>query len=134
MATGRRRGRAIIYIALILILLLVLLAVLLRFNPFASNGGPVAATDNNVAQPTPTQVQDVVDIVVTTQDVRRGQELSDDLLALVAIPRADYTDGVFYKTKEEVVGARAKYDLESPYATDQCPSCYNRFHRFNALV
>lgn len=113
MATGRRRGRAIIYIALILILLVVLLAVLLRFNPFASNGGPVAATDNNVAQPTPTQVQDVVNIVVTTQDVTRGQELNDDLLALVAIPRADYTDGVFYKTKEELVSARAKYDLKA---------------------
>ena len=115
MATGRRRGRVIIYIALILILLLVLLFVLTQGNPF--NRG--AAVTNNPAaqattpQPAPTQVSDVVNIVVNTQDVARGKPLTDDLLALVAIPRADYTQGVFYTDKKEVVNSRARYDLKA---------------------
>jgi Flp pilus assembly protein CpaB len=113
MATGRRRGRAIIYIALILILLLVLVFALARFYlpgnvPVPANGDPA---QGEVVVATPTQIQNVENIVVTTQDVVRGQVLSDDLLAVVAIPREQYTDGVFFRTKEEVLGARARMDM-----------------------
>lgn len=113
MATGRRRGRAIIILAFILILILALVLVFARFNPLGGGGGgnPVS-TGNTAAQPTPTQAE-VVNIVVTTQDVRRGQELTEDLLALVAIPRADYTAGVFFTDKKELAGAKAKYDLKA---------------------
>lgn len=116
MATGRRRGRVIIYIALILILLLVLLLVLTRPN-FLGGGGP-AVNNPGVSQATtpqvaPTQASEVVNIVVNTQDVARGKPLTEDLLALVAIPRADYTQGVFFTDKKEVVNSRAKYDLKA---------------------
>ncbi|HEX9018409.1 MAG TPA: SAF domain-containing protein, partial [Anaerolineaceae bacterium] len=116
MATGRRRGRVIIYIALILILLLVLLLVLTRFNPLGGGGGttannaPAAQTTPQVA---PTQVSDVINIVVNTQDIQRGQPLTDDLLALVAIPRSQYTQGVFYTDKKDLANTRAKYDLKA---------------------
>lgn len=114
MATGRRRGQVIIYIALILILLLVLLLVLTGGNPFnkgAATGNPAASA--TTPQATPTQVSDVVNIVVNTQDVARGKPLTDDLLALVAIPRADYTQGVFFTDKKDVVNSRARYDLKA---------------------
>jgi pilus assembly protein CpaB len=51
--------------------------------------------------------------VVTTQNVRRGQELTEGLVQVVSIPKEDYTDGVFYNTIDEVLGARARYDLEA---------------------
>lgn len=112
MATGRRRGRAIIILAFILILILALVLVFARFNPLGGGGGTVNSTGNPAVQPTPTQAE-VVNIIVTTQDVRRGQELSEDLLALVAIPRADYTAGVFFTDKKELAGSKAKYDLKA---------------------
>jgi pilus assembly protein CpaB len=109
MATGRRRGRAIFYIAFILILILVLVVVVARFNPLAKKGTDSNGTGAKAATVAPTA--DVIEIVVTTQDVKRGQELREDLLALVAVPRKDYTEGVFFKDKKALVGARAKFDL-----------------------
>jgi Flp pilus assembly protein CpaB len=113
MATGRRRGRAFIYIALILILLLVMVFVVARFG----GGGIIAGTEPTeqeqvVIQPTAPPV-DVVEIVVTTQDVRRGQDLNESLVQVVSIPREDYTEGVFFNSLDEVVGGRAKMDLKA---------------------
>jgi Flp pilus assembly protein CpaB len=115
MATGRRRGRAFIYIALILILLLVLAFAVIRFGGSNLIGGGTPPQGDNSAAPqaTPTTVQDTVDIVVTTQNVRRGEELSEGLVQVVAIPRDEYTDGVFFNSIDEVIGSRAKFDLEA---------------------
>ena len=112
MATGRRRSRAIIYIALILIVVLVLLIVLAR-PPMLFGQKAEQTTVSNTAKTIAPTPQDVVDIVVTTQDVSRGQELKDELLALVSVPRKDFTEGVFYTSKQELLGARAKYDLRA---------------------
>ncbi len=111
MATGRRRGRAIFYIAFILILILVLALVLTRFNPLAPKEPGTTAERSGAATSAPTA--DVVDIIVTTQDIKRGQELNDSLLALVQIPRKDFTPGVFFQKKEDLLGARAKFDLQA---------------------
>ena len=115
MATGRRRGRVIIYIALILILLLVLFLVLTRFTPGGGGAGAGGSGAGQAAtpQPAPTQVSEVVNIVVNTQDIARGKPLTEDLLALVAIPQADYTQGLFFTDKKDVVNTRAKYDLKA---------------------
>jgi pilus assembly protein CpaB len=115
MATGRRRGRAIIYIALILILLLVLVYAVTRMNPLGRTATPskTGADGTAPAAVAPTQVQDVENIVVTTQDLRRGQTISEDLLAIVAVPREQYTEGVFFKDMKEVAGARAKFDMKA---------------------
>jgi Flp pilus assembly protein CpaB len=116
MATGRRRGRAIIYIALILLLLLVLVFAVARFYPLGTTPAPTdgeSGLPGETGETTPTQVQNVENIIVTTQDVRRGQVLSDDLLAVVSIPREQYTEGVFFKDKNEVVGSRVKFDLQA---------------------
>lgn len=114
MATGRRRGRAIIYIALILILLLVLVYAVVWLNPLGRTAAPKATEAEGTAPAAaPTQVQNVVNIVITTQDIPRGQVIGDDLLAVVALPQDQYTEGVFFKDKAEVVGARAKFDLKA---------------------
>lgn len=115
MATGRRRGRAFIYIALILILLLVLVFAVTRLG-----GGGIPGLTQTEKQPvtapsvaTPTVQVDTVEIVVTTQNIRRGEELTEGLVQIVSIPRADYTDGVFFNTVDEVIGLRSKFDLEA---------------------
>jgi len=114
MATGRRRGRAIIYIALILILLLVLVYAVVRLNPLGRATTPKGGGDKGTTPAAvPTQVTNVENIVVTTQDLKRGQVISDDLLAVVAIPQEQFTEGVFFKDKAEVVGSRAKFDLKA---------------------
>ncbi len=115
MATGRRRGRVIIYIALILILLLVLVFALTRFPGGILNIGQESAQPEAGPVPQPTvaaQPVDTIDIVVTTQQIRRGQDISEGLVQVVPIPREDYTEGVFFNTVDEVIGGRAKSDLE----------------------
>ena len=115
MATGRRRGRVIIYIALILILLLVLVFALTRFPGGILNIGQEPAQPEAGPGPQPTvaaQSVDTVDIVVTTQKIRRGEEISEGLVQVVPIPQEDYTEGVFFNTVDEVIGGRAKSDLE----------------------
>lgn len=115
MATGRRRGRAFIYIALILILLLVLVFAVTRLGGVGLPGlspQPEVVTAEETPL-VPTEIIDTVDIVVNVQDVRRGQALSEDVLQVVAISREEYTDGIFFNSIEEVVGARARYDLKA---------------------
>ncbi len=113
MATGRRRGRAFIYIALILILLLVLVFAVTKFGGVGLMGVTNPEDTSSTPLPTPTTQLDSVEIVVTTQNVRRGEQISEGLVQVVSIPREDYTDGVFYNAIEDVIGSRAKYDLEA---------------------
>lgn len=110
MATGRRRGRAFIFIALILILLLVLVWVFLQFQGRFS---PQPNTTPSDAEPlsTPTPQVMTVDIVMTTQNIARGTEITENVVALVPIPAQDYVAGSFYQSLDEVVGTRARYDL-----------------------
>jgi len=115
MATGRRRGRAIIYIALILILLLVLVFALTRLPGGILNIGQAPSQTEAGPGPQPTTAPeqvDTVDIVVTTQKIRRGEEITEGLVQVVPIPKEDYTEGVFFNTVDEVIGGRAKSDLE----------------------
>lgn len=113
MATGRRRGRAFIYIALILIILLVLVFAVVRFGGGTIPGltkteaGEIAAAP----APTPTVQKDTVEIVMTTQNVRRGQVFTEGLVQSVAIPMDEYTEGVFFNSVEDVIGSRARTEL-----------------------
>lgn len=115
MATGRRRGRAIIYIALILILLLVLVFAVMRFGggipgmSQAPNNGESMGTDSATSTPVPQSIE----VVVTSQDIKRGQEITDDRITTVQIPIANYTEGEYFNTKAEVLGSKAMYDLKA---------------------
>ncbi len=99
MATGRRRGRAIFYIAFILILILVLVVVVARFNPLAKQG------ENQVdSQRLPLHYKrpkDTVDIVMTTQDVRRGQILDEELTCPCSNPSRQILPMRYSSTKME---------------------------------
>jgi Flp pilus assembly protein CpaB len=97
-----RRGRIFFYLAFILILALVAVAVVyLRF--LQPTTGPVAQV------PTPTPIE-MVNVVVVTQQVPRGQVLDENVLATIQIPRSAFVEG-YFTDLAEVVGRRARVSL-----------------------
>jgi pilus assembly protein CpaB len=112
MATGRRRGRAIILIAFILILLLVLVLVFTRFNPLASRTATPKTDGGAAAIPTAT-ISPVEKVVYVAQKITQGQEVRAEHLAMGEIPREDFEKGGYFLNTRDVVGMRSKYDLEA---------------------
>ncbi|HEX2981086.1 MAG TPA: SAF domain-containing protein [Anaerolineaceae bacterium] len=105
MAQGsRRRGRIFIYIALIIILLIALIWLVLN----KMGGFGLGAQQ----EPT-TVVQDMVDIVFTSQAVPRGEYFTDTMLSTRQMPRTTVADGSFYTSILDVVGKRAAIDLDA---------------------
>lgn len=109
MATGgRRRGRAFILIALILILLLVLAWAVVRF--FAPNQLPTAPGETS-APPTP--VEEMTSIVISVQPISRGLEFNETNVTTIPYPKKDLVEGAFITDIQEVLGKRAKFDIEA---------------------
>lgn len=104
-----RRGRIIIYLALILILVVGLVYLLSRGGLFPQQG----ETDPNVGEPTPVSTQAAVNVVVVIQGVHRGEVVSADKLDVVAYPE-DLVLPNMYTNMNDVVNMLARYDLE-PY-------------------
>lgn len=98
-----RRGRVLIYLALVLILGLV--AVFVVYQKFLAQ--PATPTVEN----TPPAVE-MVDVVVVAQRVPRGGLIEDAVLSVVQIPRELAMQGMF-TNKNEVIGRQAKFDLEA---------------------
>jgi Flp pilus assembly protein CpaB len=101
-----RRGRIFIYLALIIILGLVAAYVL-----YQRYGQPAEIIEEPISTPQP--VIELIDVVVISQNTPRGTILDDTLVALVEIPKNDAVDGMFFNNINEVVGRRAKFDLDS---------------------
>lgn len=107
-AGGRRRGRVFILIALILILLLVLVwAVMRLMSPSQLSPG----IQEPVAQPTP--VEEMVTIVISVQPIARGAEFTDAVVTTLPYPKKDLVEGAFITDINEVLGKRARFNLEA---------------------
>ncbi|HCE18153.1 MAG TPA: Flp pilus assembly protein CpaB [Anaerolinea thermolimosa] len=107
-AGGRRRGRVFILIALILILLLVLVwAVMRLMSPTQLSPG----IQEPVAQPTP--VEEMVTIVISVQPIARGAEFTDAVVTTLPYPKKDLVEGAFITDINEVLGKRARFNLEA---------------------
>ena len=98
-----RRGRILILLALILIL--GLFAVAVFYLNFLQ---PTQVTQDVVATPTPI---DMVNVIVITQRVPRGNQLDETVVGMIPIPRDLVIQG-YYTDVAEVVGRRARVDLE----------------------
>lgn len=103
-AGGKRRGMIIIIIAVFLIIIVGAVYAYITFFR-----GP-QQTAQPIAQATP--VSEMQDIVITTQAVSRGTAFTADVLAYVPYPRSELVAGTFITDMNEVVGRRAKYDLD----------------------
>ena len=106
-----RRGRMFLYLALILVVGLVLVYVF--YNQFMQPANPV--TEN---VPTPTPVIEMVDVVIVTQRVSRGQALNDSVLDVVPYQRDLFIEGMFTR-EAEAVGKRARLDMEPGFVLMQ---------------
>lgn len=102
-----RRGRIFIYLALIIILGLV--AAFVFYQRYTSQPSP------DEGQPAEVVVQEVeqIDVVVVTQATPRGTILDETILTTIQIPKNDYIEGMFFSEMSQVVGRRAKFDLDS---------------------
>jgi Flp pilus assembly protein CpaB len=112
MATGgRRRGRVLIFVALILILLVVLAWAVTRFlNPFTQLvQQPQQAIDQAPTAP----VVEMTNIVISVQPIQRGREITSDVITTIPFPRAEFVEGAFITDPESVIGKRAKVDIEA---------------------
>ena len=110
MAGGKRRrsGLVLILVALILILGLAATFLLLRNTIFS----PANAEELETEATTIPQ-QEMVEILVMAQPVKRGTVISENVLQRVYYPRAELIAGLFITEFEDAVEKRAKYDLDA---------------------
>lgn len=97
-----RVGRVLIYVALIIIIGLAAVYFFLQRR----SGEPSEAE----APPTPQVV--LVNVVITTQPIRRGDIIIEDVLELREFPQDSLIPGMFVNVSS-VLGRQAKYDLEA---------------------
>ena len=100
-ARGKSGGRIIILVALILILLVGAVYVWIQMQP-----GPTSETGQ-----TP-PAEEMVDIVITTQAIPRGAEITQGAVMTIPYPSATLIQGTFITEISSVIGSRAKYDLD----------------------
>jgi Flp pilus assembly protein CpaB len=111
MAQGSKRtSRVFILLALILILILL---VVVYFKRDQLLPGLVGTPKSTVTLPTPTPMTDMVDVVITTQSISRGTEFTESVLGTVKYPKKDFVEGTLYSKIKDVVGKKAKIDLDA---------------------
>lgn len=102
-AMKKRSGRIIIYILLILIA-----AALLAYLLLSSGGG------NSSAEPAPTATPqyEMVEIVVASQSIPRGQIITNDVLTTIQYPKHELVEGTFFTSVNDAIGTKAKYNID----------------------
>ncbi len=109
MATsGSKSGRIFIIIAILLIVLVAAAAVIfLRFGNLLQPAESAAEESPQI------QIEEMVDIVITTQFVNRGEVLDAGVVTMIPFPKEQLVEGTFFTNLEEVLGKKALYPLEA---------------------
>jgi Flp pilus assembly protein CpaB len=107
-ARGRRSGMVFIVLALVLVILLAAGAYIFKDVLFPAQA-PVAPVNPTPVAP----AVKTLDIVVLTQNVSFGQVIPQEALGVAPIPEASFVDGLYFKTKDQVKGRRARYQLQA---------------------
>lgn len=109
MATsGSKSGRIFIIIAILLIVLVAAAAVIfLRFGNLLQPAEPVAEESPQI------QIEEMVDIVITTQFVNRGEVINESSVTMIPFPKEQLVEGTFITDLEAVIGMKALYPLEA---------------------
>ncbi|GAB4579669.1 MAG: hypothetical protein Fur0022_24070 [Anaerolineales bacterium] len=103
-----RRGRIFIYLGLILILGLVAVAVIVFRNQQPQE--PIVVEVND---PSVTPEPESENVVVIAQQVKRGQRITEDVLAVVEISEEDFLpEMIREEDKDKIIGNTARYDLQ----------------------
>jgi Flp pilus assembly protein CpaB len=103
MAAGKRKSGSLVLVLVLIVIIGVVLVYL------AMSGGLA-----NIGQtpPTPTPNFDMVDIVVASQAIPRGNLISADVLTTIKYPLVEVPAGTFFSTVADAVGTKAKYNIE----------------------
>lgn len=104
-AGGKKSNSRVVLIVLILIMVVVLVVV------FVLKSRKPAVT--NTTQPTQVSSTETVNIVITTQSIAMGVPLTQDVLTTIPYPKAQLVEGTFYTDINQVVGKRARYNLDA---------------------
>ncbi|HSM24346.1 MAG TPA: hypothetical protein VK856_05735 [Anaerolineaceae bacterium] len=109
MATsGRKSGRIFIIIAILLIVLVAAAAVLfLRFGDLLQPTQPAVEESPQI------QIEEMVDIVITTQFIPRGEPITAGVITMIPFPKDQLVEGTFFTNTETVIGKKALYPLEA---------------------
>jgi pilus assembly protein CpaB len=107
----KRTSRVFILVALIMILILVVVVFAFkdRIPGLASTPKPSSA----VSVPTAVPEVQMVDMVITAQAVARGTTFTADILTTIKYPKNNFVQGVFFSKVSDVVGKKARIDLEA---------------------
>ena len=104
--SGQKSGRIIIIVALVLIVIVLGLAyayIQLR---------PLLQPQADPAQQTQVQVEEMVNIVITTQSIPRGEVITENVVAIIPFPKKELVEGTFLTSLDQVIGKKAMYPLE----------------------
>ena len=107
MAAGKKRGnRIVIIIVLILIVGMVLLYLVITGNNSGANKNP--------SEPVPTSTPNIelVNIVVASQSISRGNLITADVLTTIQYPLSEMPQDTFFQKIEDAVGTKAKYNID----------------------
>lgn len=109
MATRKRKSGLIFFLlALLLIIILVVIAYFMRDQLMAMIVPQAEEAVEIPVAPTPV----MSDIVVVIQPVKRGATLTEAMLGTVSYPQEDMVEGLFFTDDMDVIGKKAKHDLE----------------------
>ena len=107
---GRRSGRILIVVAVILVVILGVVAFLFRDQLMAQFTPPAPA--QTLAAP----AVETVDIVILVQPVPMGGIITKDMVTLFPYPKEKAPEGFFYKDVNEVIGKIARLPLQASIA------------------
>jgi pilus assembly protein CpaB len=106
-ASGRKTGRIFILLAILLIVIFAGAFLWFRLQQQAS---PAPSAE----EIQPTVSTETVAIVISAQSISRGSVITSDKVTTIDYPKEKIVEGTtFYYSVDEVVGKRAKYDLDA---------------------
>ena len=104
--SGQKSGRIIIIIALVI--LVVVLGLAYAYIQFR----PLLQPKSESVQQAQVQVEEMVNIVITTQSIPRGEVITENVVALIPFPKKELVEGTFLTSLDQVIGKKAMYPLE----------------------
>lgn len=106
-ASGRKTSRIFILLAILLIVIFAGVFLFMRLQQQQAN-------TPSADEIQPTVSTETVAIVISSQSISRGSVITSDKVTTIDYPKEKIIEGTtFFNSVEEIVGKRAKYDLEA---------------------
>ncbi|OJX47044.1 MAG: hypothetical protein BGO78_16290 [Chloroflexi bacterium 44-23] len=104
--SGTKSGRVIIIVALVLIV--IVLGVAYAYIQLR----PLLQPQVTEGQQPPAVMEEMVNIVITTQAIARGDVITENVVATIPFPKKELVEGTFVTDLNQVIGKKAMYPLK----------------------